>query len=140
MSTKVTDISKSPAMRRKIVDEAGRLAAWYKRNKSKFDRFGVVKKIIASWGDDPEQSYSYTGKSYTAQVSAQDFARQIENMQGVYDKLGHDKFIEHCTLAFKVLDIFIEPEEAIKAGLVKKERTGARTVTIQPREPKAEAA
>lgn len=143
MSAKITDISKAPAMRRKIVDECGRLAAWYKRAKPKVDRFAEMKKSISGWAaaeHAASDEATYNGRSHTATVSAADFQREIVNMQGVYERMGHEAFIAHCAVAFKVLDIFVAPDDAIGAGLVKKERTGSRSVIVQPREPKQEAA
>lgn len=117
--------------RRKTVDACGRLlerwSAILKRDTAELKR---LKAEIAGWpaadGLEPAAAARYAGASYVAAVSPCAEERSIVDMPAVVGALGIEKFLAHCSLTLKALDVLLPDAEA--RGLVVAHQTGARSV------------
>ena len=118
--------------RKKIVDEYGALDAELVPVRAKLRRSDELAKIIRSWhAETPEESVTSAGDRYKVVLSICGLQTRIVSMAGVYQALGHDRFLEHASVTLKALEQSGVDTAAI-AALTTKERTGSRSLIAVP--------
>ncbi len=121
-----------------LVDEYGCLLAKTAPHKRNFARLAEVAKGIRSWFKDSpgQKSYIVHGSAYLCTLSPCENQTLIGDMQTVYERLGHKKFLSHCTISLTAL-----ADAGLTAGdiaaLTYKAQTGSRTIEVTRKEDAA---
>lgn len=116
---------------RAVIDEFGELSRAMAPHKAGMARLATLAKSIRDrFSDaDPYADFEAAGDYYIAVLGPCGLQTSIEDMQEVYDALGHDDFIKHCSMTLAKL------QAACSAGrfesLVTKEPTGPRGLTVR---------
>lgn len=91
--------------RRAIVDEYGDLLVQLMPHKAAFARLEAVKKTIRAWFADSDAAETFVahGDHYEATLGPKGNQTVIEDMQAVYEAMGHDVFIAACSMTIESL-------------------------------------
>jgi hypothetical protein len=122
------------AARVELVDEYGHLLEKTAPHKKNFARLAEVAKGIRSWFKDSSGSKSYIaqGDIYVCTLSPCENQTVIKDMQLVYDRLGHKKFIAACSITLGAM-----AEAGLSAGdivaMTYKAQTGSRNLEVTKR-------
>ena len=130
--------------RRTLVDEYGSLAETVAPFKPQFARFTKLAETIRGWFKDEDAALGFVvnGDFYRATVGPRGNQTHIEDMQAVYDAVGHDRFIAGCTfslaalaLALGTLGVPASENAALRsavniASLTTLEPTGPRSLIV----------
>lgn len=128
---KFTPTETRDAARIILVDEYGSLLARTAPHKSNFARLAEVAKGIRSWFKESpgHKSYTVEGALYVCSVGVCGSSTIISNMQEVYDRLGHKKFLAHCSITLTALE-----EAGLNAGdiaaMTHKAQIGSRNLDV----------
>ena len=111
--------------RRAVVDELGDLLVATAPHKADFARLDALKKTIRDWfaDDDPTESFVAHGDNYLATLGAKGNKTVIEDMQNVYDAMGHDAFLKACSVPIGSLG-------SLAASVTIMVQTGPRDLTV----------
>lgn len=113
-------------LRRAAVDEYGDLALELAPLKPKTARLAALASTIRAWHPDSAEAISEYGDHYLCTLSASGNQTRIEDMQAVYDSLGHDKFLAACSMTLAAL----KTAGGNTAALTVIEQTGPRAIAI----------
>lgn len=119
--------------RKRIVDEAGDLAAELDGLKAKADRLDGLKKTIRAWADDDgiaaNAKVAYRGAKHVSTVSDRTAQRRFRSMRKLAKFLGK-LFWDHCEFSVTLWDGLELPNKP--ADWLVKEQTGSRKVSFAP--------
>jgi hypothetical protein len=113
----------------KTVDEFGELDRRVQEFKPVANQHAKLKAEIQSWYDaaPADTTDVVEGQKFSVQISARGNERKITNMLKAYRLLGLQTFLEHCTIALKVIDKLIDPEK--HKSFIEETQTGSRRLT-----------
>lgn len=116
--------------RRAVVDELGDLLVSTAPHKANFARLEALKKTIRDWfvDDDPAESFVAHGDNYEATLGPKGNQTVIEDMQAVYDAMGHDAFLKTCAITIGNLEKELSAGRA--AALTAIVQTGPRPLAV----------
>jgi hypothetical protein len=118
------------AMRRAIVDEYGDLVMKMRPFKPDAARLLDLAKAIRAWYADEDATLAFTarGDHYDVLLGAKGNETRIEDMQAVYDAMGHADFIRACSMTMGALEKNVVYGRFV--SLTVKEQTGSRSLTL----------
>jgi hypothetical protein len=116
--------------RRATVDEYGDLLIAMAPHKPGISRLAALAKSIRDWFTDEDPTISVTahGNHYEVNLSPCGIKNRIEDMQAVYDAMGHEDFLKACSITIGNLETFLSKGRA--AALLIAEQTGTRDLTV----------
>ena len=116
------------AARRAVVDEYGDLTVKLRPFKADQARLADLAKTIRGWyaAEDATEAFTAEGDHYQALLGPKSNETKIEDIEAVYDALGHDAFLAACSITLGAL----EKAGANVAALTVKEQTGSRSLTV----------
>src|SRR4051794_36477 len=112
-----------------LIDELGALEIELAELKGKEARAKAIRELLRKEAVEfpDHMSVMFDGIRYAVQLSPKENERTILNKWTVFEAVGLDVFVSIATIPLGKLDEALPHAEA--SGLVKKERTGSRTVT-----------
>jgi len=116
------------AARRAVVDEYGDLTAKLRPFKADLARLTDLAKTIRGWyaAEDCRLPFTAEGDHYQALLGPKSNETKIDDIEAVYDALGHDVFLAACSITLAAL----EKAGANVAALTTKEQTGSRSLAV----------
>ncbi len=109
------------------MDEYGDLLVELTPLKPRIARLEAVKKTIRSWFADEDASETFVahGDHYEATLGPKGNQTVIEDMQAVYEEMGHEAFIRKCSMTLEALGVSLAASHTIVT------QTGSRPLTVR---------
>jgi tRNA(Ser,Leu) C12 N-acetylase TAN1 len=115
------------------IDELGKLEAEIAVLKSKEALAKTIREYLRGEvaGFPSEEGALLFGTKYASAIGAAENEREVPDKHKIFEVLGKDAFVSIATLPLGKLDVVLPNAE--KDGLIKKARTGTRSVTTMLR-------
>lgn len=103
--------------------------------KSSVDEYEKLRKELSGLSDTigaANEQVTFEVENGVVSFSAKTFERKVTNMEKVFAHLGRENFLKVASVALKDIDKYLSPNE--QTDCVSKDLTGARKISVSPRE------
>lgn len=103
--------------------------------KAQVDEYEKLRKELSGLSDTigaANEQVTFEVENGVVSFSAKTFERKVTNMEKVFAHLGQENFLKVASVALKDIDKYLSPNE--QTDCVSKDLTGARKISVSPRE------
>ena len=133
MASAATARSKKTAYLARLVDEYGAIHQRIARLKLFNERAGILREQIEEILQlRPDQAAIAEGEFYSVPISEKAKTREIVDMAGIEQALGHARFLEACSFALGKADELLTKEQRDRY-IAEYQNTGPRVFKVVPK-------